>query len=91
MTTKHSLIAAAIALALTSSVFAQGSNQPAGKKPTASTAAKPETFKGLDKNGDGYIERSEASGALAGMFADLDTNKDGKLSSSEYAKHERHK
>jgi Ca2+-binding EF-hand superfamily protein len=90
MTTKQSLIAAAIALAFASSAFAQGSSQPP-RKSTSSTAAKPATFKGLDKNRDGYIERSEASGALAGMFGDLDTNKDGKLSSSEYAKHERHK
>jgi Ca2+-binding EF-hand superfamily protein len=62
------------------------------KKPVTSTAPKHEhviSLKEADKNNDGYISRTEAdaSPALSKQFATLDTNKDGKLSSQEYAKH----
>jgi Ca2+-binding EF-hand superfamily protein len=46
-------------------------------------------MKQLDKNNDGYISRSEAdaSKTVSNEFAELDTNKDGRLSASEFAKH----
>lgn len=49
-------------------------------------------FKDLDKNSDGYINRTEAAAStgLVAMFGDLDSNKDGKLSSQEYAKRAQH-
>jgi hypothetical protein len=45
-------------------------------------------FKTLDANGDGSLSQDEAKAdaSLAAMFAELDADKDGKLSSSEYAK-----
>ncbi|MEE7548668.1 calcium-binding protein [Xanthomonas sp. Kuri4-1] len=44
----------------------------------------------LDKNGDGFIDRSEAAAApkLAARFDALDTNKDGKLSRDELPRHD---
>lgn len=40
---------------------------------------------GLDKNGDGFIDRAEAAASprLAGKFDELDGNKDGKLARAE--------
>jgi len=86
MNTRYALLAGALTLTLASSAFAQA-NKP-NAKPSSTNPVKVETFKDIDKNGDGYIERTEANAAtgLSSMFSDLDTNKDGKLSSAEYAK-----
>jgi Ca2+-binding EF-hand superfamily protein len=45
------------------------------------------SFSSLDKNGDGKISRAEAKAdaALSKKFKELDTDKDGSLSMSEYA------
>ena len=50
--------------------------------------AKP-SFESLDKNGDGKISLTEASGddALFVAFKSLDSNKDGDLSREEFAKY----
>lgn len=50
---------------------------------TADTGAM--TFKSFDANKDGYISKDEAknSGGLNKEFAELDTDRDGKLSSQE--------
>jgi hypothetical protein len=86
MTIQRNILVAAAALTLGASAFAQANKAPAGS--AATPAAKVDTFKSLDKDHSGYIERSEASAAtgLAAKFGDLDANKDGKLDSSEYAK-----
>ena len=69
------------------------------KAPTATEPAKPSTmaparagddsaaeFAKLDKNKDGFIEKSEATmePKLLGKWADADTNKDGKISKEEF-------
>jgi ABC-type transporter MlaC component len=81
--TVASLVFASAAIAQTKSPTAQN---------TAATTAKAATFKDLDKNSDGYINKTEAASStgLVAMFPDLDANKDGKLSSQEYAKRAQH-
>ena len=63
----------------------------ADSQKTAATHVMP--FKDIDKNSDGYVDRTEATAStgLVAMFGDLDANKDGKLTASEYAKREDHK
>jgi EF hand len=53
---------------------------------TALAADAPE-FAALDTNHDGYVSKEEASTspAIMELFTNVDANKDGKLSSSEYA------
>ena len=55
---------------------------------SALAQAKP-TFESLDKNGDGKISLSEASGhdALFVAFKSLDGDKDGELTREEFAKY----
>lgn len=83
-------IAALAALMTSAAAFAQDpapAQQPATDKPTATESAWPE-FTTLDANGDGYVSKDEAkaNAALTAAWADLDTDKNGSLSSSEYAK-----
>ena len=86
MTIRYGLIAAA-ALVCAATAFAQ--EHKGSATPPNATSAKAETFRELDKNHDGFIDSKEASAAsgLVAMLPSLDTNKDGKLSSAEYAKH----
>jgi hypothetical protein len=74
-----------------SAAFAQTKNT-SSPTPAVAAATKVSAFKDLDKNSDGYINRTEAasSSGLGAMFSDLDANKDGKLSSQEYAKRTQH-
>jgi hypothetical protein len=53
----------------------------------ATESAWPE-FTTLDVNGDGYVSKDEAksNAALTAAWADLDADKNGSLSSAEYAK-----
>jgi hypothetical protein len=44
----------------------------------------------IDANEDGWITRTEASSAYERIFADLDSNQDGKLDDADRARHERH-
>lgn len=44
----------------------------------------------IDANDDGYITRAEASSAFERIFADLDTNNDGKLDDADRPRFERH-
>ena len=48
-------------------------------------------FAKLDKNKDGFVEKSEAmmEPKLLGKWADADTNKDGKISKEEFLAFER--
>jgi HlyD family secretion protein len=41
-------------------------------------------IKGMDKNGDGAVQKSEATGPLAENFDRTDTNKDGKIDLQEF-------
>ena len=74
------------------------------KPSTATEPAKPSTmaparagddeaaeFAKLDKNKDGFIEKSEATmePKLLGKWAEADTNKDGKISKEEFVAFER--
>lgn len=94
MTIQRNILVAAAALAFGASALAQSSKAPTGSaaapaaKSTAAPAAKVDTFRSLDKDHNGYIDHSEANAAagLMAKFGDLDTNKDGKLDSAEYAK-----
>ncbi len=82
MNPRKPLIVLAVLAALgTGSVFA--AQTPAPADATATPPAK------LDKNGDGFIDRSEAAAnpRLAEHFDQLDTNKDGKLSRDELPRH----
>lgn len=61
--------------------------QPATTGTQASDTQWPE-FSTLDANGDGYVSREEArsNAGLSGSFSDLDADKNGSLSSTEYQK-----
>lgn len=43
-------------------------------------------FRGMDKNSDGAIDKSEAAGPMADNFDQMDANKDGKIDSGEFGK-----
>jgi hypothetical protein len=89
-------VAALAALLASAAAFAN--EDPAQQQPaatpttpadttTATDTAWPE-FSTLDTNGDGYVSKDEAksNAALAAKFGELDTDKNGSLSSSEYQK-----
>jgi len=89
-------VAALAALLASAAAFAN--EDPAQQQPAATPTAPADTttatdtawpeFSTLDTNGDGYVSKDEAksNAALAGKFAELDTDKNGSLSSSEYQK-----
>ena len=54
--------------------------------PAPGQAEAPPLFKELDKNHDGFIDHNEAkkSADVTARFSTLDTNKDGKISTSEW-------
>jgi hypothetical protein len=76
-----SLAAAALALALP--VAAQTTPTPA---PAAAPSAAEAAFKRADANSDGKLSKEEAARlpAIAAKFTDLDKDKDGALSMSEF-------
>ncbi|HEY7670924.1 MAG TPA: hypothetical protein VIC71_01810 [Gammaproteobacteria bacterium] len=93
MQLRQGILLTVASLFCASAVLAQSTNHAATPAPAAAaTTGKAATFKDLDKNSDGYINRTEAasSNGLVAMFPDLDANKDGKLSSQEYAKRAQH-
>jgi hypothetical protein len=74
------------------------------KPSTAAETAKPSTmaparageddmaeFSKLDRNNDGFVDKAEATmePKVLGKWADIDANKDGKISKEEYAAFER--
>ena len=74
-------------LALSStSLFAEGPVKDGMLDPPVGVVPKP-SFEQLDVNRDGYIAKSELAQGheLSSLFAGLDSNNDGKLSSDEYA------
>lgn len=89
-------IAALAALMTSAAAFAQDPTppaQPESSPPTttdttmATEGALPE-FTTLDVNGDGYVSKDEAkaNASLTAKWADIDTDKNGSISSSEYSK-----
>jgi hypothetical protein len=92
MQLRQGILLTVASLMCATAAFAQTKNTASQTPTAAATTAKVTAFKDLDKNSDGYINRSEAASStgLVAMFPDLDSNKDGKLSSQEYAKRAQH-
>jgi hypothetical protein len=74
--------AAVAALALAPATLAQ-TQAPKPGAPAASDAAAEAKFKSADKNSSGTIEGAETD-AFKSAMAQVDTNKDGKLSRDEF-------
>lgn len=91
MTIKHFALAAAAA-----SIFALGSVSAGeqtyndGKQKMIATTS---TFTELDRNGDHRISRSEAGfdRVMSDLFAEIDTDGDGFVSTAEYAAAEKNR
>ena len=86
MTVKHFSIAAAAAwLVAFGSVGAEEATYNNGKSQKLIAATT--TFTTLDRNGDRRISRSEAGfdRAMSDLFAEIDTDGDGFVSTAEYA------
>ena len=60
--------------------------RPGADPSGAGASGEPTAFDRLDKNGDGFISRDEADGAveLFTRFSELDKNNDSKISREEY-------
>lgn len=87
----------ALLCALSATVAWAGEDKPQAPRSDKDQPAKPaekksmdvDTFiKKFDKNGDGVLQKTELPMALRIRFADMDENKDGKLSAEELKKHE---
>ncbi len=82
-------------LFIAGTAFAQTSSSPASVSASApDRAAKmqqhfDQRFTQADKNGDGFIDKTEAAGnkRLAKHFDEIDSNKDGKISKDELKAH----
>ena len=91
----RTLLAAALAsaFALPFAVNAGGSKDHGGKTAATETTTSGATdvgsratFASIDKDGDGFISKTESAGSSNDAhFAQLDRNGDGKLSSAEHA------
>lgn len=70
--TTISTLSAALIFGLTGAAFAGGDKKA--------------SFESLDKNSDGYVERTEipADHDLSSLFASYDTDRDSRLSSTEF-------
>ena len=90
MQVRQGILVTVAGLVFASAAMAQSQSAPHASTTAAATSVA--AFKDLDKNSDGYINRTEAAAStgLVAMFGDLDSNKDGKLSSQEYAKRAQH-
>lgn len=86
MTIKHFTIAAAAAWVVAFGSAAAEEVTYNNGKPTKLIAAT-STFSALDRNGDHRISRSEAGfdRVMSDLFAEIDTDGDGFVSTAEYA------
>jgi hypothetical protein len=74
-----------LALAVTPAIAqTQTKPQPPAKTAAADAAAVDAKFKTADKNGNGSLEGAELD-AYKAALAQIDTNKDGKISRDEFA------
>lgn len=91
MTFKFFTIAAAISLVAAGNVSAQEATYNNGKSQKLIAATS--TFAALDRNGDHRISRSEAGfdRVMSDLFAEIDTDGDGFVSSAEYAAAEKNR
>lgn len=78
-------------MALSQSALSQQPQKPASAptpQPSAPPAAPQPTFEAVDRNKDGFVDKSE-SGAVPGLsanFEKMDRNRDGKLDRDEFMK-----
>ena len=79
------LLIAGFSLAMAGSAYAQSTAAPAAPASDAEVTA---AFVKADKNGDGKLTREEAAAlpAVAVSFDRIDADKDGTVSSAEFAK-----
>ncbi len=77
---------AIIALATLQIDAAYAQNPPPAANPSADTVRYLEAFERADKNADGKLTKEEAENlpAIAQRFEQIDTNKDGAISQTEY-------
>jgi hypothetical protein len=83
--------AAGLTMALPAAAAGDTSKPTTGATTTMKTSDDAGEFGKLDRNSDGYLDRTEAikEPKLLAKFGDADANKDGKVSKDEYATFEK--
>lgn len=83
--TRSLMLIASVTLGVAGSAYAQSTAAPAAPASDADVTA---AFVKADKNGDGKLTREEAAAlpAVAVSFDRIDADKDGAVSSAEFAK-----
>lgn len=83
--TRSLMLIASVTLGVAGSAYAQSTAAPAAPASDAEVTA---AFVKADKNGDGKLTREEAAAlpAVAVSFDRIDADKDGTVSSAEFAK-----
>ena len=85
------LVAAAFAFPLAANAGGADKHKTTASANGSNDGGAAAMFKSMDKNGDGFISKEEATGTPhAADFASLDKNSDGKLSADEHANAKEH-
>ena len=85
------LIAAAFAFPIAANAGGADKHKTTASASVSNDGGAAAMFKAMDKNGDGFISKEEATGTPhAADFASLDKNGDGKLSADEHANAKEH-